>query len=67
MISGTLSRDDHQKESAVSRVQKVIVWLIVLKKRKRRWQIRNETRSFLALLLHSSQSAARKINFFALS
>ena len=42
-----------KKKMEDSRVQKAIVWLVVLKKQKRLSQLRNETRSSLAPLLRA--------------
>ena len=51
MMSGALSRP--VRSMADNRVQKTIVSLLALKKRKRLSQFRDETRSSLAPLLHA--------------
>lgn len=56
MISGALSarfRGLFKKKMADSPVQKAIVWLAALKKRKRLSQLRDETRPSLAPLFHA--------------
>ena len=56
MISGALParfRGLLKKKMADSQVKKAIVWLAALKKRKRLSQLRDETRSSLAPLLHA--------------
>jgi len=49
-----------KKKMADSQVKKAIVWLAALKKRKRLSQLRDETRSSLAPLLHADESGDNK-------
>ena len=70
MISGALParfRSLFKKKMADSRVQKAVVFLVALKKRKLLSQLRDETRSSLAPLLHTAETIRPAASYSGLS
>ena len=56
-----------KKKMADSRVHKAVVWLVALKKLKLLSQLRSETRSSLAQLLHTAETIRPAASYSGLS